>query len=79
VQYGHEVTAMYVCICNGITEKAVREAAAAGVSSLTELTMRTGCAATCGSCAQAAEAVLFEAMPRVSARPFGVPLIAAAA
>lgn len=70
---------MYVCICNGITEKAVREAATAGVSSLAELTMRTGCAATCGSCADTAEAILREAQPRVASRPFSVPLVAAAA
>ena len=42
---------MYVCICNGITDQVIRDAAAAGVTTLTELTMRTGCGASCGSCA----------------------------
>ena len=42
--------AMYVCICNGITDHQIREAAEAGCASLTELTMRTGCGSGCGSC-----------------------------
>ncbi|WP_313211080.1 (2Fe-2S)-binding protein, partial [Stenotrophomonas sp.] len=41
---------MYVCICNGVTDHQIREAAQSGVVSVSELTMRTGCGATCGSC-----------------------------
>lgn len=41
---------MYVCICNGVTEQQVRDAAEAGCSSVSELTMRTGAGANCGSC-----------------------------
>lgn len=52
---------MYVCICNAVTEGEVRKAAAEGVRTLTELTFRTGCAGTCGSCASHAETVLHEA------------------
>ena len=70
---------MYVCICNGVTDHAIRDAAAAGVTTLTELTMRTGCAATCGSCASHAAELLADAQPRPATRVFGVPLIAAAA
>lgn len=51
---------MYVCVCNAVTDRAVREAAAAGVRCLGELTMRTGCAGTCGSCADLAEQLLQE-------------------
>jgi bacterioferritin-associated ferredoxin len=51
---------MYVCICHAVTEREVREAAAAGVRTLTELTFRTGCAGGCGSCARHAENVLQE-------------------
>ncbi|MBL8300356.1 MAG: (2Fe-2S)-binding protein [Rhodanobacteraceae bacterium] len=68
---------MYVCICNGITDKTIRAAAADGVSSLAELTMRTGCAATCGACAEFAQQVLCEALPRNS-RTFELPVFAAA-
>ena len=41
---------VYVCVCNGVTERDIRSAAAAGCRSMTELTMRTGCGASCGSC-----------------------------
>ncbi|MFZ1796297.1 MAG: (2Fe-2S)-binding protein, partial [Dokdonella sp.] len=49
---------MYVCICNGITDTTIREAAARGVDTLEELTMRTGCASGCGSCADVAREIL---------------------
>ena len=42
---------VYVCICNGITDRQIREVAAAGCRSVAELTMRTGAGAGCGSCA----------------------------
>lgn len=55
---------MYVCICNGITERTVRQAAANGVHSLAELTRRTGCAGSCGNCADFAEQLLREERDR---------------
>lgn len=68
---------MFVCICNGVTDSAIRKAAADGVSTLSELTMRTGCAGSCGACADFAEQVLHEALPR-NARSFSLPILAAA-
>ncbi|MEO8671403.1 MAG: (2Fe-2S)-binding protein [Tahibacter sp.] len=68
---------MYVCICHGITDKVIREAASAGVGSLAELTMRTGCASGCGSCAEFAEQLLRDSQPRKTVR-FPVPLAVAA-
>ena len=41
---------MYVCICNGVTDRQIREVAEAGCSSVSEMTMRTGAGASCGSC-----------------------------
>ena len=52
---------MYVCICNGITERQVREVAAAGCRNVAELTMRTGAGAGCGSCLELAAQILVEA------------------
>ena len=52
---------MYVCICNGITDRAVREAAAQGARDLADLRALTGCASTCGSCADLALEVLHKA------------------
>ena len=51
---------MYVCVCNGVTERDIRQAVAGGCRSITELTMRTGCGATCGSCVPAACELLAE-------------------
>lgn len=49
---------MYVCICNGVTEHDIREAAEAGCGSVPELTMRTGAGANCGSCLELAAEIL---------------------
>ncbi len=51
---------MYVCICTGVTELEIREAAQRGVSDLTALRMATGCSTQCGSCADHAQAILDE-------------------
>lgn len=53
---------MYVCMCNGVTEAAIRRAARAGIRTLGELAMSTGCTAGCGCCVDAAEATLREAL-----------------
>jgi bacterioferritin-associated ferredoxin len=52
---------MYVCVCNGVTDHAIREVAAAGCRTIAELTMRTGCGASCGSCVEMAQQLLDEA------------------
>jgi bacterioferritin-associated ferredoxin len=51
-------SAVYVCVCNGVTDHQIREAAAAGCGSMAELTMRTGCGASCGSCVNTAARLL---------------------
>ena len=53
---------MYVCICNAVTESDIREAVADGARSLAELSARTGCSNTCGTCAEVAEEVLSQAL-----------------
>lgn len=49
---------MYICICNGVTDHDIREAAEAGCRTMSELTMRTGAGASCGSCIEAATELL---------------------
>ena len=49
---------MYVCLCNGVTEREIRQVAEAGCRTVSELTMRTGCGASCGSCVEMATQVL---------------------
>ena len=67
---------MYVCICNGVTDRQIREAAASGVRSVAELTMRTGCGANCGSCLETATAIL-EATPAERRTAFSIPMLGA--
>ncbi len=55
---------MYVCICNGITDKQIRAAVARGVGSLEELQDELGVASQCGSCADHALSMLVEAIPQ---------------
>nr|WP_255595047.1 (2Fe-2S)-binding protein [Lysobacter sp. BMK333-48F3] len=52
---------VYVCICNGVTDRDIRQAAEAGCRSLPELTMRTGAGANCGSCLELAASLLEQA------------------
>ncbi|MGY3266994.1 bacterioferritin-associated ferredoxin [Lysobacter sp. HA35] len=63
---------MYVCICNGVTDRDIRQAAEAGCRTLPELTMRTGAGATCGSCVEMATAILEETTARLHAVPLPV-------
>jgi len=67
---------MYVCICNGVTDHQIREAAASGVRSVAELTMRTGCGATCGTCLETASSIL-DASRAERGNAFPVPMLAA--
>lgn len=73
---------MYVCLCNGVTESAIRRAAQAGIRTLGDLAMATGCTSGCGCCVETAEAVLREAISntaqpaRASGFQFGLPCAA---
>jgi bacterioferritin-associated ferredoxin len=67
---------MYVCICNGVTDHEIREVAAAGCRTLAELTMRTGCGASCGSCVELAQQLLDEAQ---AVRDLPLPVLSNAA
>ena len=46
---------MYVCICNGITDKQIRRAVEDGAQSLQELREQLGVAGCCGQCATEAQ------------------------
>jgi bacterioferritin-associated ferredoxin len=54
---------MYVCICNAITDRDIREAVSDGVRTLPELKMKTGCGTACGRCEEVAREVLSSALP----------------
>lgn len=52
---------MYICICNAITDRQVRECAEEGASSVEDLTARLGVGAGCGRCRECAAELLMEA------------------
>jgi bacterioferritin-associated ferredoxin len=56
---------LYVCICNAVTEKAVRDCVAGGCCSLDELAMELGVGAGCGRCRDCAGDVLREAQTQL--------------
>ena len=64
--------AVYVCICNGVTDRQIHEAAASGVRTVAELTMRTGCGASCGSCLDLAGSLLES---RIREHEFRLPIL----
>lgn len=51
---------MYICICNGITDRAIRECAKAGSRSLRDLECSLGVGVVCGRCRDAAAEILEE-------------------
>ena len=67
---------MYVCICNGVTDHQIRQAADAGCQTMAELTMRTGAGSSCGSCIEMATALLRDSQ---GVRELELPLLRHAA
>ena len=51
---------MIICVCKGISDNHIREAAAEGVVSLKQLNQALGVASQCGKCAHYAREVLEE-------------------
>jgi bacterioferritin-associated ferredoxin len=51
---------MYICICNGVTDKEIRKCVERGACSLSELQMELGVATQCGRCRSAAHDILEE-------------------
>jgi bacterioferritin-associated ferredoxin len=51
---------MYICLCNAITERQVRECARSGACSVDELTAKLGVGSGCGRCIECAVDVLRE-------------------
>ncbi len=68
---------MYVCVCNGVTDKDIQREVDAGCTSVSELTMRTGAGASCGSCIQLADALIGNmlAAKNQPAMEFPVPVL----
>ncbi|MCE3003845.1 MAG: (2Fe-2S)-binding protein [Xanthomonadaceae bacterium] len=66
---------MYVCLCNAVTDRAIREAAARGIDTMDALAAETGVGACCGACRPLALQILDEA--QASSRGFHGAIAAA--
>lgn len=55
---------MYICVCNAVTEQDIYSAIDAGVCSMRQLRIATGCSSQCGRCAEAAKLALSEALDK---------------
>ena len=53
---------MYVCLCKGVTDHAIRDAVAAGAESLRDVSRELGVARQCGKCASLARSVIADAI-----------------
>lgn len=62
---------MYVCVCQGVTERQIHEAARNGASRLKDLRQQLGVTRDCGRCATCAHECLKDARKaQQSAAPF---------
>ena len=64
---------MFVCICNGITERQVRTAIEQGAASVHDLRACLGVATSCGCCAKFAADLISETR-QAAPTPHQVPL-----
>ena len=69
---------MYVCICHGITDREIRQAAEDGCRDVHELTMRSGCGSNCGSCLPIAIEILGQVAAEARAVPLPLKILRAA-
>ena len=53
---------MYVCICNEVTDKQIKQATSTGISSMEELRNSLSVAAACGQCSDCAKNLLKECL-----------------
>lgn len=57
-----ETQDMYVCICQAVSDSAIRKAVDEGVRSFHDLSALTGCGTQCGSCVKLAREILDKAL-----------------
>ena len=67
---------MYVCICQAVTDKQIRRAAANGADNLYELREALGVGSGCGSCADHAQEILQEHQSQLARPTMYVPSLA---
>lgn len=55
---------MYVCLCKGVSDQAIRQAVQEGARSWREVREQTGCGTQCGKCACLGKGITREAVAR---------------
>jgi bacterioferritin-associated ferredoxin len=65
---------MYICICNAVTESAIKQAVREGARSVFDLTLRTGCSTQCGSCTDGVREILEASLAEIGAERVPVKL-----
>ncbi|MFU8878204.1 MAG: bacterioferritin-associated ferredoxin [Wenzhouxiangellaceae bacterium] len=63
---------MFICVCNAVSDREIRDLARRGVESYAELQRLTGCGNCCGQCAEEAEDLLVDAIR--SNLPVSIPM-----
>ena len=70
----NQASSMYVCICNAVTDSAIRAAVSEGARSLRDLSAQTGCSTQCGRCVQVAREVMDAALQDIGVSGSAVDL-----
>jgi bacterioferritin-associated ferredoxin len=60
---------MYVCLCQGITDKQIRAAVASGATSLEAVRHSLGVASQCGQCGDLAGEIVSESLESCNQNP----------
>lgn len=58
---------MYVCLCNAVTDRQIRQAVEEGATRMRDLNLELGVAADCGKCACFAKSVLQDCLSELTA------------
>jgi len=53
---------VFICICNGVTERQIRDAVRSGAGDIAQLRSSLGVGAGCGTCAAFAEQIISETL-----------------
>lgn len=62
---------MYVCLCNGVSDRAVRKAIRRGATTVNDIGDRCGAGLGCGGCRSELEALLARHRPTLPASAVG--------
>jgi bacterioferritin-associated ferredoxin len=60
---------MYVCVCNEVTDRQIREAVQAGATRVRDLRHQLGVASQCGKCGPSARCVLEVTLAELTPEP----------